>query len=152
MVHIAPFMGQVLNSRIKLKVKKYRPIQQGLLPSSAIKERRKAKILSILLERKNCSHNQLAEAVGIDRKTLRRYMRELISEGFVSREEGGHGLYSPTKKAVGQEVIFESLGNAVRTAILCNYDLVKHGKIKIGKNGLMQKSVYSNFRIYWELL
>ena len=133
MGHIAPFMGQVLNSRIKLKVKKYRPLQQGLLPSSGIKEVRKAKILSILLERKNCSHKQLVEEMGVDRKTLRRYMRELISEGYACREESRHGLYSPTKKAIGQEVIFESLGNALRRAISYRYDLAKHGKIKIGK-------------------
>jgi predicted transcriptional regulator len=55
----------------------------------------------------------IAEYIGIDRKTLRRYMKRLIEMHLVTREPGKHGKYFPTTKrhrgtSISADILAES--------------------------------------------
>jgi len=130
-------MARKLNSRRrhKIKIKKYRPNQEGFLPSSEIKKRKKSKILAYLLDFKaGISHAKLTNAIGVDRKTLRRYMTELIFEGYVKRDDGKFGLYYPTTKTLDQGVITYAIGGGLRKVLSDGYDCGKHGNVKLVKD------------------
>jgi predicted transcriptional regulator len=137
MRHVDPSMVRKLNGRMrhKIKIKKYRPVQDDFLPSSAIKKNKRSKILANLLYFKaGISHQKLADVMGIDRKTLRRYMSELVSEGYAKREKDKFGLYYPTTKALNQEVMIDALGNGLRKVLSYGYDCGRHGDIKLVKD------------------
>jgi predicted transcriptional regulator len=58
-------------------------------------------------------HSQIAESIGIDRKTLRPYMKLLMGMHLVTREPGRHGKYFPTTKrhrgtSISADILAES--------------------------------------------
>lgn len=65
------------------------------------------------LQNTGVHHNQLAEYIGIDRKTLRRYMEPLIKMGLATREPDKHGKYFPrTKRHRGTSISAEILAES----------------------------------------
>jgi biotin operon repressor len=77
----------------KLRVKPQSHLQLEVL-------RNKQKIVSIVRQngKYGVSHSQLADLLGINRKNLRHYTKELIAEGLIIRGEGRHGKYYPADK------------------------------------------------------
>ena len=58
------------------------------------------KIMEILLLHgdEGISHMYLAKAMGMDRKNLRKYMKSLIEQKLIVRENGKHGKYYPSTR------------------------------------------------------
>lgn len=126
-------MGRSLTSKIKIKLKKYSPAGESIVYS--VKEIKKSRIISILLENKEgISHVHLAKNVGIDRKNLRPYMKVLISEGSAKRSPGKFGLYYPTSKTLAKVSIYDALVSILRKVLSYGYDCGKPGNIVVKKN------------------
>lgn len=76
---------------------------------------------------KGMFHNQLAEYIKVDRKTLRRYMKHLIEMHLVTREPGKHGKYYPTTQrhrgtSISAEILAESFKERFLAPLSEKYD------------------------------
>jgi DNA-binding MarR family transcriptional regulator len=101
----------ILNARIRRNLRS----KDWSLPREDLEKRIMNRIMKILMSFQNegMFHNQLAEYIEIDRKTLRRYMKRLIEMHLVTREPGKHGKYYPTTKrhrgtSISAEILAES--------------------------------------------
>jgi predicted transcriptional regulator len=87
----------ILNARIQRDLQNKDNLN---LPREALGRKIMKHIMNILISFQNegMHHSQLVEYIGIDRKTLRRYMKRLIKMDLVTREPGRQGKYFPTTK------------------------------------------------------
>jgi DNA-binding MarR family transcriptional regulator len=102
----------ILNARIRRDLQNKDNLN---LPREALERKIMNRIMEILMSFQNegMFHSQLAEYIGIDRKTLRRYMKRLIEMHLVTREPGKHGKYFPTTKrhrgtSISADILAES--------------------------------------------
>lgn len=78
----------------------YDHLGPGILPREDQKRNIKKKILFEILSNSisGISHKELSKSLGVDRKTLRKYIKPLIQQKLVEREVGKHGKYYPSNQ------------------------------------------------------
>jgi predicted transcriptional regulator len=101
----------ILNARIREHIQK----KDWNLPREGLERKRLNIIMNALIssEDQGMHHSQIAEYIGIDRKTLRPYMKRLMEKHLVTREPGRHGKYFPTTKrhrgtSISADILAES--------------------------------------------
>jgi hypothetical protein len=82
-----------LNIKIQTKIRN----KEWNNPRGFFERRRMNNILKMIPD-EGIHHGQIADYMGIDRKSLRPYMKRLQKMGLVTREPGKHGKYFLTKK------------------------------------------------------
>lgn len=101
----------ILNARIQKDLVK----KDWNFPRDYHGRKRMKEILDIIIEYSDVgiSHQQLADSIGMDRKTIRPYLNHLIKMCLVTRDHGIHGKYFPTTRrhrgtSISAEILAES--------------------------------------------
>jgi predicted transcriptional regulator len=101
----------ILNARIQKDLQN----KDWNIPREYLERKRMNSIMNALISSQDqgMHHSQIAEYIGIDRKTLRPYIKHLMEMHLVTREPGRHGKYFPTTKrhrgtSVSADILAES--------------------------------------------